>query len=369
MKNLLGGGGRIASLHFETLAEILFVKQCNETAEHYHKDKHVQNLYRSEELAMLFRFRNWIINNRKILMYACIPLSVCLLLTYVFLFANNNQNVTAASSYYRQKAVTHMNNMAGTQWQTNNNFSDLEVGSRIAYYNKYVYYKGMPYTQGSINTTYSNFMSRSAYIPVGGTSSFYLFNYNNDPIPSRYGNDCSTAVAQAWQAGGCPIANVWNGDIYTGDMLDAIQSTTGYLGMFKIGSYKAPAAQTSEYVSTPHCSFPAGITISNLYFADTTGWSVYQKEKREVYLAYLSLLPGDSLLRIDPTMSHTILITAITGTGIMYTDQIGCGSASATNEMGWRLINTGSTWTLNATLTFDQLYEKHYLPLTANMAG
>jgi hypothetical protein len=98
-------------------------------------------------------------------------------------------------------------------------------------------------------------------------------------------------------------------------------------------------------------------------------------EKTKVQAAYELLQPGDSLFYnytlSGTTRGHAIMVRSVNVATkkVYFIDQIGSGSyISASQPAGWRLDSTFSTWRVSS-MTFDELYNSHYVPVTANFTG
>jgi len=238
-----------------------------------------------------------------------------LLLTILIFLGNFSFQPVVATTSQRTTAISTMRGMRSVVWAAN--------GDVIIYgetYKASCKYTGMPYTQDKDSTlkdfTSSVYMS---WIPGGN-----YYSFRNPAV--AIGNDCSSAVAISWKAGGSAI-NVSTVD--TKQMFSAIKSKTNC--MAKEGSYTA--SSTATYTT----DITKNYTTSQLYG---------------------SLVAGDACVYRRTDENHAILITSVNVSSktVSYIEQIGAG------EDNVRLNTTYSTWT-SGTLTFDQLKSAGYLPL------
>lgn len=263
---------------------------------------------------------------------------------------DNGKVGVAAASAARNTAVWHMNRMGTTRWIPQNSTWYINTGTgKTDDYIKSNTYKGMPYSQWGLNQWYQ--MS-AKLTPVYPNASLYYcsitagFTYLN---PQSFGNDCAKAVFQSWKQAGSPMAIT---GVNTLTMLQAVQSSSSY--MEKVGSY---------------ASYPASTYYSTWQMTNSAS------EKINVQAAYELLQPGDSLFYRytlgGEVRGHAITVRSVnvaTKT-VYFIDQIGSGSyISDSQPAGWRLDFTFSTWRVSS-MTFEELYNSHYVPVTANFSG
>lgn len=220
-----------------------------------------------------------------------------------------------ASTTQRNTAISTMASMRYFAWYPN--------GSVIIYGRQYAVggvITGLPYTQYA-DTTRAGFISSPTmqYIPGGN---FYSFSQPSGDV----GNDCTSAVAISWAAGGSSI-NV--STVYTVQMLAAVKSAQNC--MAKRGTYST------------------GYTYTNTMI----------EQVEDIDELYSALIPGDACFYryYDSSQGrmrgHAILITGVnpaTDT-VTYIEQIGVNFS--TNK---------STWT-SGTKTFNQLESAYYVPI------
>ena len=121
-----------------------------------------------------------------------------LILSSTVLFLPKSPKVYAATILYnRLNAATRMLNMARIYWTPKSTFSvQSKTGGSYYEFTKGVKYRGMPYTWLT-NSTYDDMLVKCTW---DSTYSYRIFNNSGN-----FGNDCSTAAALAWQAGGVSI--------------------------------------------------------------------------------------------------------------------------------------------------------------------
>ena len=245
-----------------------------------------------------------------------------LVATLVFIFALSQamtQEVSATTAQ-RNSAISAMTSLRSISWYPNGSVSiagtQYAIGGAIT---------GIPYNQSDLaNTTLSGFLSNPnmQYVTSGGN--FYLFSQPTNEV----GNDCSSAVAISWSAGGSSI-NV--AAINTAQMLSSVKSAS--CCMAKRGTYS-----TSTNVGDP------------LYYTYAMAHSVSK------VTLYNALVPGDACFYKTSSEGHAILITGVNTASqtVTYIEQIGPGSS--------RLTSTHSTWT-SGTMSYTQLYNAGYVPV------
>ena len=233
-------------------------------------------------------------------------------------YSSNLNNVDAASyNPNREYAVAEFKNMANIRWKPTKNL--------VIYgwtYSKSDFYKGMPYTQ-DFNTTYSSFVNRGTYVYLNGMNDYYLSYRGNSDV----GNDCSTAVAQAWQFKYASLK--YNGDIDTSNYLDCAQK--GYESAYHlktVGGYKMGNQNTDGFCN------------------NTNDMNQYYKK----------LQKGDCLLyyyyKGDKLCKHVVLVVSVSSSGVTIMDQIGRKSG-----------DTNSSWRHSKTYTWAQLKSGNYVPI------
>lgn len=212
-----------------------------------------------------------------------------------------------ATTTQRNTAISTMSSMRYFSWKPN---GDVTIYSKT--YLSYVAYTGLPYTQNA-NTTLSGFISSPTMMWFSGGG--YFLSQPSDDI----GNDCSSAVAISWSAGGSSIIV---SDVWTPQMLRAVKATENK--MAKRGTY------TTTYDYT---------------------YSMAHSQTKEIL--YGALVPGDGCFYKTSSGGHAILITGVnTSTKkVTYIEQI--GTNLSTNK---------STWT-SGDKTFQQLYDAGYVPI------
>ena len=250
------------------------------------------------------------------------------------------ENVNAFTGTKRSIAISYMQSMANQLWIADGAIhmsTNSTAGTYADYYGSTLYH-GVPYTWDT-NDTLNGFLTKknTAGTPMVTYRTGSVPPYFKDPQPTiTVGNDCSTAVALAWNAAGSSINATTIG---TDEMLAEINRTsTGVIAM--VGSYSISGDSESKTTANN----PTKQTI--------------------MFAAYAQLKPGDACIYRWSKGGHAILVTGVTSTSITYIDQIGVGSEGSAGAYGWRLSSTHSTWTPAGQMTFTELYANHYIPLT-----
>lgn len=225
--------------------------------------------------------------------------------------------IKVESKSNRTRIVYYMENMATIPWTTTQKLSYSEDATKFWIPNQK--YAGIPYSQDSRRNNLEKFQS-------------YLGSGNVYSKETTYGSDCSSSVSYAWMSVGLPFS---------------VASTYGFLpgssNIKKVGVYNYEsntAVTTSESVNTKS-------TMGN---------------------AYAQLKPADAVVRRYNGSGHIRLVTKVviskTSTGaidmdnsyILYIDQ---------SEYGASIINDClSSWHVDAKVSFTQLYNSHYIPVT-----
>lgn len=219
--------------------------------------------------------------------------------------ANASRQVNSTK---RDEVVGYMRNMATITWTPGTSFTHWSGGRT---WMAGVYYKGIPYSQSSRNTTLEAFRAK-----LSGTK------YVGPAKKSTYmGSDCSSAVSMAWRKA---------------DTSFAITNTSGLLPgntkISKVGSY----------------------TYSSSYGNNTKAACVSNGISK-MKNAYKQLKPGDAVVERHKSGSgaagHVMMVVSVSSTGITVIEQ-----TTYDNTLK-------STWRVDKYYSFDALYEKGYLPV------
>ncbi|NLW89810.1 MAG: hypothetical protein GXY43_08885 [Clostridiaceae bacterium] len=206
-------------------------------------------------------------------------------------------------------------------------FSWYPNGSIIIYGTQYAVggvIRGIPYTQNA-DTTKADFISSPTMQYVYG-GNFYSFRQPSGDV----GNDCTSAVAISWAAGGSSI-NV--STVYTVQMLAAVKSTQNR--MAKRGTYSTGYTYTTGMVDQ--------------FASDPNAYDLYCTLVPEDACFYRYYDKAQGRMR-----GHAILITGVnlSTKSVTYIEQID----------GDLVVKNNSSWT-SGTKTFQQLTNSNYVPI------
>ncbi|MBN1892683.1 MAG: hypothetical protein JW780_07870 [Clostridiales bacterium] len=247
---------------------------------------------------------------------ATIMVAFLLLSTVLFLPAGLNVNA-ATILYNRSYTVTRMTDMARIYWTPKANFSVLNKSGGTYYpFTKGVKYYGMPYTWIYDNTLWQ----MSSKCTWDSTQQYRIFDNSG-----TFGNDCSTAVALAWQAGGCSIPSWYD----TETMLSSLKSGSPLIK--KVGNYSTGYSNTQ-----------------------------YMVMYNDIESAYTLLKPGDACFYRYPGKGHAILI---------YKNYPNATTpyVLAIEQVGYYSNFTGSgktTWYYLKKYEYQELAAKYHVPIT-----
>ena len=228
-------------------------------------------------------------------------------------------NLTFALNEKRQIVVDYMSEMANVVWDAENNIWHWNL-SCVPYVAGVTYY-GIPYSQ-LLRKTDLNTFKRS--LEGGYYEGIDLFGH----ILGE-GVDCSSAVSMAWQQidPAIPYLSTYN----------MIPTSDNIYDIIKVGNYFVPliATTTTEIISG--------------------------NKKETMNLAYSNLQPGDAVVRRTDRGGHVILVKEVDleNHSIIGIEQTGV------DEYGRLKGKDGhSSWNDNRILTFDDLYNNAYIPIT-----
>lgn len=264
-------------------------------------------------------------NSRKLkrIKIACIPimLTVALLL--------NATPVDAALS--RTDAVSEMKSQATVGWSAQKTITIYYTTTTSTQtYNSGITYKGLPYSQCRPGNSYNTFVTLCGGFEDGYNSLFINGASYNDATHVCIGNDCSSAVLRAWEAGGKTFTvnktNSITGTQKWGNTATLLTSAVGSIDGVKIVGVGSLTVASGNSAST--------ICTNNGSTKMTT--------------AYKLLKSGDACLK----SGHIILVTAVSSTGITYTDQYKYN------------INGYSSWHNGAQMKWADLYTGRFIPIT-----
>lgn len=252
-------------------------------------------------------------------------LSAVLLIVIIFTSTANPQVLAATRLYNRENAVAQMKSMARIYWTPKSNFSVLNKptnkGGKYYGFTAGTKYYGMPYTWNT-DKTLSQMTSLCSW---NSTKTYRIFNNSG-----TFGNDCSTAVALAWQAGGAYMPANYD----TATMLSKLKDGTSCIR--KVGDYSTNGTDTQSIVTN--------------------------NTKTKIKDCYALLKQGDACFHRDSAGAHAILIysnnTATKKVKVI--EQVGYWQ-STYNAAGQQVQ---TTWFYLKEYDYDTLANKYYLPIT-----
>jgi len=242
--------------------------------------------------------------------------------------ANINVIVDEKIDANRKKVVDYMREMAKVEWKPS---SDIPYHSGNRIFNPQKTYKGIPYTQTARGTNLNTFKQNLENGIYYGPSTPYL------------GNDCSSAVSIAWQQANPNFKLCYTGSMYP---------TESYIS--EVGTYTFKDEEDNKIGNTK-------------YICNFNGRKVMKE-------AYESLKPGDAVMYdLGGGKGHAQLvvsndltrktITTIEQTGLNKVDVELTGDPDTDKELKY-IGEVDSTWNIDKSITYDELFESGYIPIT-----
>lgn len=221
----------------------------------------------------------------------------------------------------RQKVVNYMLAMANVPWRAGRNMEYWNPRYGIVFKCGEAYF-GIPYSQTLRNTSLETFKS---LIENGKYAGLNVFGHI-----IVEGSDCSSALLRAWRQ--------LNPDtpLFL-DTSNMIPTSDNPYDIVKVGEYKVPEKAT------------------------TSTEIIKENTKETLFLAYSKLQPADAVVRRSDRGGHVILVKKVdlVNHRIIGIEQTGV------DEKGCLKGKDGhSSWNDNRVLTFDDLYDNAYIPIT-----
>ena len=254
-----------------------------------------------------------------------------------FLMSSARLNATVNAAIDQESVLLMSSYQSTVKWKSSKEFKVLRKnGGSTDTYKANEIYTGMPYTQITDKKigefldccTYQNGKAYLSYITDQKT-----LELKSTVLPANggywnFGNDCSTAVTLAWST------------CYPEIKYSEINTET-FLTCAKNGSY-----------STYHLKTVGGYKTGNIsstkdYCVDK---STNQSRHDAVIGYYRAMVKGDSLFYRKPGQGHALLVISVSGNGVRVTEQ--CG------------LSGKSSWKTNKYYSFEDLYNKGYLPIS-----
>ena len=270
--------------------------------------------------------------------FKCVAAASVFALLFSMSLSSRRLNATPPAGTDRLQVVLAMTYQSNVKWSSS---KDIEILRKYASdgktylkdsYSKNTTYYGLPYSQianDSTGTFISNFDGNNGSATlvdvISGNKITLKGSYLNSHNLSScsLGNDCSTAVALAW-ASRCSGMDYKN--ISTLDFLDCAQN-----------------GSNSSY----HMKTLGGYSIGSKY---TTGYCTSNNSRKQTVFGYYDKLKsGDSLFYRKSSKGHAMLVTSTGKDYVIVTEQ--CG------------LSGTSSWKTSKKYTYDELYNKGYLPV------
>ena len=250
-------------------------------------------------------------------------------IVFAIILTFTSSPVDAALS--RDNAVANMKKQATVGWSTQKDvtiYYTPKVSSKTYY--KGTTYKGIPYSQCRPGNSYQTFDFICGGSEDGVFSLATCGSSSTDNGGVCVGNDCSTAVLRAQEAAG---------KTFSINKTDSLKNgSTEKWG--NTATILASAISSSDGIK-----FVGKLTYAN---GDSASSICTKNGKSAMTTAYKLLQKGDSCVKDG----HIILITAVSSTGITYTDQYGYN------------INGYSSWHNGSTMIWSDMYIAGYVPIT-----
>lgn len=228
----------------------------------------------------------------------------------------------------RKMALDYMYSMSAIEWTPTETFNLEEINKGLIF-TKGVKYRGMPYTTkvaADLETFKSNLDENNNYI---GSSDF-------DKIT---GNHCTSSIIKSWKR----VSNSVSAT-YTGNMLP-----TSKTGILPVGEYKYEAAD------------------------DITETIIKRNTSEVIYAAYAELKPADAVITAwkEPTRTgHARMIKEVnvvkSATGKINPAKSTVTTIEQTSSFDKQEKTAKTTWYVDHTYTFNELYTALYIPITCS---